>query len=162
MRGRAPFDRRNANAIAPGGRLQVLAVADSPIARQLIASSLAKEPDLAVMTAFDWAQALQRLDVSRPDVVALCSERLWPDDAEARSFHEQKIPVVVGSLDVRDEDPQPGLIALVARLRESSRPPRGALPNDDGAPSGRAAPPAVPTTANIVAIGASAGGTMAI
>jgi two-component system, chemotaxis family, protein-glutamate methylesterase/glutaminase len=145
----------------------VLAVCDSPIVRQLLAGVLAKELAFSVTTAFDWRQAEEKLSAARPDVVLLCSERLWPDDEGARPIHEARIPLVVGTVDVRAPKVQAALLGVVARVREAPR--RKPLGRSSGTP--RTAPPAkraplpkheLPQTSALVAIGASAGGTMAL
>jgi two-component system chemotaxis response regulator CheB len=142
----------------PGGRLGVLAIADSPVVRQLVAGVFAKETDVSLVTAFDWRHAGERLRAGPPDVVLLCSERLWPDDEGARAIYEQRIPLVADRIDVRASNVQAALLGLVARVREAARPPRRTAP----APPQPGRDIEFPATPPIVAIGASAGGTMAL
>ena len=160
MRGRESI-RRAASTRPASERLTVLAIADSPLVRQLLASTLSKEADFSVTTAFDWAHAEKRLRSSRPDVVVLCSDRLWPDDEGARVVHEQRIPLVAGALDVRAKTLAAALLDLVARIRKAPplRPPG---PSPASSPSIVPWTLDVPTTPKIVALGASAGGTMAL
>jgi two-component system chemotaxis response regulator CheB len=166
MRGREPLGRADSGTPKGRDRIAVLALCDAPVVRQLVATAFAKEPEMSIATAVDWKHAERRLRAGRVDVLLLCSERLRPEDDGARAFRDQKIPLVVDALDVRGVSVQTGLLGLVARVRESrprtsSRPPA----------SVRSIPPAmivphlsheIPATQRVVAMGASAGGTMAL
>jgi two-component system chemotaxis response regulator CheB len=166
MRGRES-NRRTASASRPaaGERLAVVAVCDQPLVRQLVATALSKEPDVAISTAIDWRHAERRLRSGRVDVALLCSESLWPDDEGAHAFRERKVPLVVGSIDVRGGEVQTSLLDLIARVKEA-RPKRSGRPPS----SVRSIPPEnvpylgheVPATPKLVVMGASAGGTMAL
>jgi two-component system chemotaxis response regulator CheB len=142
-----------------------VAVCDAPLARQLVAGAFAKEPDVSLATAIDWRHAERRLRAGRVDVALLCSDRLWPDDEGAAAFRDRKVPLVVGSLDVRGTEVQTSLIDLVAKVR-AARPKRSGRPPS---PS-RSMPPEnvpylgldIPATPKLVVVGASAGGTMAL
>jgi chemotaxis response regulator CheB len=165
MRGRESNGRTASSSRPAGGeRLAVVAVCDAPLVRQLVASALSRERDVTVSTAVDWRHAQLRLRSGRVDVALLCSESLWPDDEGAQAFRERKVPLVVGSLDVRAADVQTTLLDLVARLRQA-RPKRSGRPPS----SARSTPPdvaylghEVPATPKLVVMGASAGGTMAL
>src|SRR5690242_8701731 len=116
MRGRGHVGSAASGRPVPSDRLSVLAVADSPIVRQLVETAFAKETDLSIATAVDWKHAERRLRAGRVDVALLCSDRLWPDDEGARAFREQKIPLVVGALDVRGVSVQTALLGFAARV----------------------------------------------
>jgi chemotaxis response regulator CheB len=145
--------------------MAVLAICDAPVVRQLVASAFAKEPDVTASTAIDWRHAERRLRSGPVDVALVCSDRFGPDDEGAAPFRERKVPLVVGSIDVRGTEVQTSLLALVARVRE-------ACPKRSGRPpaSKRSIPPEsvpflgheIPATPKLVVVGASAGGTMAL
>lgn len=146
-------------------RLSVLAICDSPLVRQLVTTIFSKESDFSITTAFDWRHAEHRLRAARPDVALLCSDRLRPDDEGARAIHTRKIPLVAGALDIRAANVQAALLSLTERVRQAPRPKRSARPSAIplSAPPASAEPPLdIPPTPKLVAIGASAGGTMAL
>src|SRR6266536_4637808 len=120
MRGRA-IPRRRSTLPIQIQRHDLLVVADSPIARQLLESLFSKEPDLRVATALDWAVAKQRIRNRRPDIVVLCSERLTVEDEEARWLREYDVPLVTRSLDVRAPDVRAALLAFLALVRDAQR-----------------------------------------
>lgn len=142
-----------------------MAVCEAPVVRQLVATAFAKELDVSIATAIDWRHAERRLRAGRVDVVLLCSERLWPDDEAAHAFRERKVPLVVGSLDVRGGDIQKSLGDLIAKVREARPKRSGRPPSSSKSPSPESLPYIghdVPATPKLVVIGASAGGTMAL
>ena len=159
---RDPFQRATTNRSA-AKRLAVLAICDAPVVRQLVASTFAKEVGVSLTTAVDWRHAERKIRAAKTDVALLCSDRLWPDDPGARAIHALGIPLLVGSVETRAQNLQAVLLGLVARVREEARAKR---PSGSRSVPGRSAHPApgqdVPTTSPLVAIGASAGGTMAI
>jgi chemotaxis response regulator CheB len=163
----APPGRSTKGRSVASEKLAVLAVSDSPIVRQLLATTFSKEGDLLLTTACDWRHAEQRLGVARPGVTLLCSDRLWPDDQGARTIHELGIPIVVGTIDLRATNLQATLLQLVARVRDASRPNRtlrhsGPVLAASVARTATAIQHHIPSTPMIVVLGASAGGTVAL
>jgi chemotaxis response regulator CheB len=163
----APPGRSAKGRAVASEKLAVLAVSDSPIVRQLLATTFSKEGDLLLTTACDWRHAERRLGVARPGVALLSSDRLWPDDQGARAIHELGIPVVVGTIDLRATNLQAALLLLVARVREASRSdhtlrPSGPVRAASVARSASAVDHDIPATPMVVAVGASAGGTVAL
>lgn len=139
-------------------------VSDSPLARQLLASLFAKETDLRVATAFDWTRAQRKARVTRPDIMVLCSDLLIPEDDAARWIRAEQLSLLTCTLDVGGADVRPALLALLARVRSELAAERSTSPLDVPVRAARLGvlEPSVPSTARLVAMGASVGGTIAI
>ena len=166
MLGRGSHKRGVSERPAPADPIAMLAICDSAVVRQLVAGAVAKESDLIVTTAFDWRHAEHLARGNRPDVAVLCSDRLWPDDEDARPIHQLGIPFVVGTLDLREANVSSGLSELLSRVRQVPRRLRARTEARSPPTSPGKLPPfvdtAIPRTSPLVVVGASAGGTVAL
>ncbi len=142
----------------------LLVVVDSPVARQLLAGLFSKEPDLRVVTAFDWTRAQRKARITRPDLVVLCSDRLGPQDDSARWIRAEQLGLLSCTLDVRGADVRSTLLTLLARVRGELVQKKAPSALDAPARAARLGviEPSIPSTVRIVAMGASVGGTSAI
>ncbi len=161
-------------------RLRVMVVDDSAVARESARALLARDPAVTVDVQGDPVAALERLAVSRPDVVVLDLEmpRMHGLDFLRRSRATHPVPVVVCSAVTRrgtvdalralDE----GAAQVLCKSDLSLKPPGGTAGEAllravraaarTGGPRARPAAPAPRVTPRLVAVGASVGGTQAI
>ncbi len=112
-----------------GGRLGVLVVDDSAVVRQVMTALLSQEPDMVVTTAADPLIAMDKMRVSRPDVILLDLEMPRMDGLTflRRIMKDDPRPVVVlSTLATRGAEAavralDEGAVAVVAKPRLAVR-----------------------------------------
>jgi two-component system chemotaxis response regulator CheB len=98
-------------------RVSVMVVEDSPVARELIVSTLASDPRLAVISAVDSAEkALRLIPRISPDVISMDVRLPGMNgiDATRRIMEECPTPIVVVAADLRHETINRSMEALGA------------------------------------------------